>query len=91
MTYCINTAMNAVKASSGDAVRDCTRAEACSYQLRSGDHAVLTHCNRGDSRVATGFVAFVRHIRRNATNAPISPPSSPVFIAPPAACPDFAP
>jgi hypothetical protein len=66
--------MKTVKASSVDAVGDCAGADPDRYQLAAGDYVVLARGEARDPCVPAGFVAFLRHIRKKATNAPISPP-----------------
>jgi hypothetical protein len=73
----IHTAMNAVQAASLDAVRDCAWADPAANELRPRDNAVLIASDASDQAVPARFVAFVRHIRPNATKGPISPPASP--------------
>jgi len=60
---CVNTAMNAVKASSGDAAGNTCRGKAGGSELVAGNNAVLIGGNAGDERVRIRFVEFRPHVR----------------------------
>src|SRR5215210_3276537 len=70
----INTAVNAVQSPGMLAIRDAAGRKPCIQELWSRDHAVLSCGDPGNCGVRRGFVAFLRHIRRKATIAAISPP-----------------
>jgi nucleoside-diphosphate kinase len=75
----VHRAMNAVQAAGGQTARDSGWGKAGGSDLGRGYDPVLMRRDSCDDGVRTPFVAFLSHTERKSTNAPISPPPSPVF------------
>ena len=77
VAHCVNTAMNTVKAASGEAARNTCWGKAGGCELRGRHNSVLIPGDAGNRGVRSRFVANLSHSERKATTPPISPP----FIA----------
>jgi hypothetical protein len=70
----VNTAMNTVQASGGEAACNTGWGKTGPSELVGCHDAVLPGCNARDRGVGGGFVAFLSHIEKKSTNAPFSLP-----------------
>jgi hypothetical protein len=75
----VNTTMNAVEAAGFHSTGHTGWGKASGRDLRGAQDAVLVRSKPRDPGVRAAIVDFFSHSERKATNAPLSPPSLPVF------------
>jgi hypothetical protein len=77
MAHGVDAPVNAVEATCGNPIADATRKNTGNEELMRRNHAMLRRRQACDRCILSRVVAFLRHIRRKATNAR----NSPLFIA----------